>query len=203
MKKLFFCLLGMLMMVGCSIKKEETATTTDSTVLGCSIGSDCLTSTEEEIKNYETQLATDTFVSLTLEEALQQIETSKTADVYYFGFKTCPWCQDIIDTLKEVADENGQKVYYVNVRPEGDTSEYDLRVDTNVAYIQLVEIFKETLTDDTGKIYVPFVVAVKEQKVLAYHYSTVDGHDSKEREMTAEETAQLKTIYEDLFATVK
>lgn len=47
-------------------------------------------------------------------------------------------------------------------------------------------------------LYVPLVLVVKNGEVIDGHESTLDGHDATEREMTDDEKAQLKKIYETL-----
>ncbi|MCI6272654.1 MAG: hypothetical protein MR601_06905 [Erysipelotrichaceae bacterium] len=201
MKKIlmFFLAFGIF---GCTSKTVDKPETTQSpSTVGCSINDECK-SEEEEIANYEAQISTDTFVNTTMKESIELIENGGTA-VFYYGFKTCPWCQDVINYLKEAADNSGVKVNYVNVRVDGDTSEFDLRKEENPEYVKLQEIFKDTVIDDTGKIYVPFVVAIKDGKIVDYHYSTVGDHNAKEREMTKEEIATLQDIYKSLFEKYK
>ena len=48
-------------------------------------------------------------------------------------------------------------------------------------------------------MYVPMVVEMKDGKVKNTHIGTVDSYDPNEREMTEEETQELKKIYEEFF----
>ncbi len=206
MKKIFLTLMSLLLVACSSSTVTTTPETTSSetampsTSTGCAV--DECESAEEEIKNYEELIRTDTFIEMSMADSLKAIEADESLIIYY-GFKTCPWCQDAIDYIKEAADNVGVKVNYVNTRVDGDTSEFDLRNENNADYVKLQEIFKDTLLDDTKKIYVPFVVTVKTGEVLEYHYATVENHDAKEREMNEDEIKQLLDIYTTMFENFK
>ena len=54
------------------------------------------------------------------------------------------------------------------------------------------------------KIYVPFVLVIKDGKVVAGHVGTVDGHDAHERKIElSKEKKDLQSIYEDMFQKLK
>lgn len=80
----------------------------------------------------------------------------------YFGFPECPWCQEYVKFLDEVANKNDIKeIYYVNILKD--------RKDNTKEYQEIVNILKDYLDkDDKGnpRIFVPHIVAVKEGKIL-------------------------------------
>lgn len=80
----------------------------------------------------------------------------------YFGFPECPWCQEYVKFLDEVANKNDIKeIYYVNILKD--------RKDNTKEYQEIVNILKDHLDkDDKGnpRIFVPHIVAVKEGKIL-------------------------------------
>ena len=52
---------------------------------------------------------------------------NKEDGVYYFGYEDCPWCQDAIPILKEVAQSQNQSVYYIRTRDSNHELLYDER----------------------------------------------------------------------------
>ena len=59
--------------------------------------------------------------------------------------------------------------------------------------------------DEEGKyqLYVPFVVFVKNGKIMNAHIGTVDGHDAHERTMTEDEQKELTKIYDEMFQSIE
>lgn len=207
MKKIIL-IFALLMMCACSVTSKEPVETASpepssqpSAQTGCAIDEECKDE-EEEIENYEKLISTNTFKHITLAESVNMIENKETA-VYLYGFKTCPWCQDVITYLKDAADEAGVIINYINVRVDGDTKEFDIRNENNSDYVKLQNIFKDIMMDETNKIYVPLVVAIKDGEIIGYNYATVDGHDATEREMNEEEVEKLKVIYQEIFEKYK
>lgn len=152
--------------------------------------------------SYDDLIISDTFINKTIRELINSIENKETF-IAYIGFKTCPWCKDALPCIKEQADAFNLKIYYINVRPDGDTKEFDLRIDTNKDYVQLQEIFKDIMQDDTNKIYVPVVICVEDGKITSYHYGTLDEHDATKRKMTKEEIDILNNLYKEMFENFK
>lgn len=138
----------------------------------------------------------DWFIGLTMEDALQKLENQEDG-VYYFGYEDCPWCQDDAPVLKEVAQEHQKKVYYIRTRDEDHNLMYDDEQKERI--INYLGEYMETNEDGQLTLYVPMVVEMKNGKVKNTHIGTVDSYDPNEREMTEEETKQLKDIYEAFF----
>ena len=138
----------------------------------------------------------DWFIGLTMEDALQKLENQEDG-VYYFGYEDCPWCQDAAPVLKEVAQEHQKKVYYIRTRDEDHNLLYDDEQKERI--INYLGEYMETNEDGQLTLYVPMVVEMKNGKVKNTHIGTVDSYDPNEREMTEEETKQLKDIYEAFF----
>lgn len=195
MKRLALLLSLILFISGCTTNKEK-----ENKKIGCSIESTC--DSETEIKKYNSLIETDTFNEISLKDSINIIENKETAILFY-GFKTCPWCQDIIPILKEEADNSSVKINYINIRPDGDTSDFDLRKEDNEDYIKLQDFLKDTFIDDSKKVYVPLVITIKNGEILDYNYSTVEGHDAKERELNDEEVIKLKKLLNQMFENYK
>ena len=168
----------------------------------CAVGGDKDCSRTDKADQYIEIMASDTFEAMSLSDLNKAIENKETF-VVYIGFKNCPWCQDAVAYLKEIADANNIKVKYVNVRTEGDTKEFDQRVDTNADYVKLQETFKDILSDDSKKIYVPLVVTIKDGAIVNHHYGTLDEHDATERDLNEDEIKQLIEVYTDMLKDFK
>jgi len=145
--------------------------------------------------------------------------------VIYFGFPSCPWCRSMVGILNDVGKANGiEKIYYYNIKDERD--ELSINENNEIAvekhptefYSELLmqlEGFtsKYTLKDengnpiaiDTGKqrIYVPFVVFVKDGSVMFAHEETVSGHEDPDEKLNDKQITELKGIYQNGFNLIE
>lgn len=198
---LFFMVAGTLLLSGCSLKESMplSCETTDSNDLCTNHSSPQssltpITSSEEELKEY-TNLPSESMIQvLDFESAKTLIESG--TGVLAFSFPSCPWCQEALPVLNEVATEFRETpVFYLNVRQLS-------RGEADTEYEQLAQLLKPYLTpDEDGElvIYVPDVFFIQEGKVIGHHLGTTDDHDAHERQMTAEEVEELKETYFTLF----
>ena len=120
----------------------------------------------------------------------------------YFGFGNCPWCEEALPVLNEVAKEYKQNVLYVNTRKK---EEWKSNIDID-HYDELVEKIGDYLRldkDGIKHLYTPHVFFVKKGEVVYEHEYTVSGHDAHERKMTDEERDELKAYYREGFEALK
>lgn len=88
--------------------------------------------------------------------------------IIYLGFPECPWCQQYVYYLNEVAKSKGlEKVYYRNVLNDrkNNTSEYQKVVSLLNDYLQYDE-------EGNKRLYVPAVIAVKDGKIVGFDDET-------------------------------
>ena len=88
--------------------------------------------------------------------------------IVYFGFPECPWCQQYVYYLNEVAKSKGlEKVYYRNILNDrkNNTSEYQKVVSLLNDYLQYDE-------EGNKRLYVPAVIAVKDGKIVGFDDET-------------------------------
>ena len=179
MKKLLIALMASLLLVACvkpPVKKGDIADMSDHGI------------------------KSEQFLVMTLEEAYDFL--SKDTGYVYFGFSACPWCRDMIPLLDAIAKEEKGNVYYVDLRPAG----VDIRVDDNEAYMKVVDLTKEFLSNDSDgkpRIFVPQLFAVKDGNIVFSHLGTVKSHDARERPMSDEETEELNNILKDFWRSIK
>lgn len=212
MKKLIVLLGILLMIVGCGnankkntnvtdgktsdTKGNETNSTTSKNKGGCD-GDSCDLDVNKEVvekglKMYEEVIKSPVFKEVSFEE-VKKMSDNKESFIAFYTFKTCPWCQQIVPVLKDVANKNKQIVYYVVVKGDDNV---DLRTKENKAYMENYELVKEFVGDRIG---VPAVINFKDGKPVKHHYETVAGHNAKQRFMTEEEKQQLFKLLNAVF----
>jgi thiol-disulfide isomerase/thioredoxin len=116
----------------------------------------------------------------------------KTTLVVYLGFPGCPWCQEVVPVLDEVAKKYDVPMLAVTLTRESFDENYE----------SFVASFNDYLADDGqgGKqLSVPLVLFIKEGKVLVDHLGSVKTHNAHERLMTKEEKESLTEIYDQAF----
>ena len=111
--------------------------------------------------------------------------------ILFYAFNDCPYCTAAKPVLGAVSYNNADAVsiYYVDVSR-------DERIEGNETYDLTLEHFKEYLPEE--KMYVPYVVFIKEGRVMGAWTGTVDSHDVT-KGLTASETYQLYGIYTGLY----
>ena len=204
MKKSLVILLLLLVCTGCNNNSLPTPTPTatpSSKPNLCDPIDPC--ENKANMTSYATMadIAEHVYIEITMEQALAKIESNE-SEIIYFGFDTCPWCLEVVPVLNEVAQEEGLSVYYVNTRSDLSISE------EGMAYrAQIVEILQDLLQFNEDRqqkwLYVPDVLFMKNGEIMANHIGTLDDHDATQRQMTEEEEAQLKQIFQDYFVEYK
>ena len=174
MKKRIMILLSLMLLTGCTKQTVQTSntsntnnTSTSENSGGCAAFAEC-ESSEDEAKLYEDLLTAQNtpFEKVTMEDVVSYFE-NKESHIVFLGFRDCPWCQDLIPILNDVAIQKNVKIKYVNVRPEN-TKESDLRNENNPTYVKLQELLGDVSGDGTNKIYVPYVGVIRDGKVVDF-----------------------------------
>lgn len=139
------------------------------------------------------------FVYKKLNEVIDTLKTGTA--IIYFGFPECPWCQEYVKYLDEVANESDIKeVIYFNILND--------RKDNTKEYQEVTKILNDYLVKDDNnnpRIFVPHVVAVRNGKILDNDNETAtisgDGITPKDY-WTEEKSAALKTVLKKMFDDV-
>ncbi|MDE5758648.1 MAG: hypothetical protein K2H85_08560, partial [Allobaculum sp.] len=95
-------------LVGCS-----STPSTSSSMSGCA--PDEGSCAQEE--SHEAKMLSKDFEPMSFEEAIAFFE-DKQSGLLYFGFPNCPWCQEVVPILHELASQADVPVYYIQTRDE-------------------------------------------------------------------------------------
>ncbi len=154
-------------------------------------------------------------------EALDILESDKA--IIYIGAEWCPWCRNAVPILFEVAKKyQVEAIYYLNLDKE--KSNYEIKDGKlkeiqkgTKSYYQLLDKLADhlddyVLTDDNGKkydtkekrIFMPFIVAIKDKKVVDKYIGTVtlETDQTKYDNLTKEQHTDLFNTYDAMFAKV-
>lgn len=186
MKKLLLILLT-LTLCACQTQTKSTASTSKKA---------CDVTSKEETCNSKDDTKT-TFKEISFDEAIQYF-TQEKSGVLYFGYSSCPWCNEAKPILKKVAKENGIDIQYVKVRDEEKNRLYT--DDQKVIIEPYIQDYMSSNDEGILNLYVPLVLVVKDGKVIDGHEGTLESHDATERKMTNDEKEQLTKIYTKLMS---
>ena len=166
------------------------------------------------------------FVYKTEDEIVTMIENKETF-VVYFGFNTCPWCRSVIETLIDVSKkENIDKIYYVNVRPEGvdirdtitvkEDGTYEKTKEGTKGYIKLLTLLDSVLsdynlTDKDGnkidvkekRIYAPNVVSIVNGKATKLETGISEKQTDAYMDLTDEMKKETYSKFESVLKQIK
>lgn len=219
LKKLIIFLIPLILLCGC--EKKETI----SDALKFKQEYEALNNTvrESDGANYNNvEIPEDNpIVYVTCEKALEVLDSDNA--ILYIGAEWCPWCRNAVTVLFEVAKEhNVDKIYYLNL--DKDKSNFEIQDGKLVTlnkgsedYYKLLgklnsHLVDYVLTDKDGKkfetgekrIYMPYVVGIKNKTVVSDYVGTVDLNDdqTKYSAMTDDQHEELYKIYDNMFKGV-
>lgn len=142
------------------------------------------------------------FVEVTVKDVHEMVE-KKSTFALFVSYKSCPWCNAVIEELCEVAAEENIKIANIDTRknPEWksnlDIDDYDL----------FVEIFGDYLQYDTDGIkhlYVPHMFFVKDGAVVYEHQGAIPEMGSDPMtEKTPEMKEKIKEVFREGFGQLK
>lgn len=159
------------------------------------------------------------FVYINATEALDILSSKKA--IIYIGAAWCPWCRNAVPVMSDVAKGlNIDTIYYLNLDDEKSNFivENGKLVETNHgsdSYYKLLDSLSKHLKDyvltdaddnkyDTKekRIYIPYVITIKNGEILREHLSTIDlnEHQTKYDPLTDDQYKQLYDIYYEMFS---
>ena len=154
--------------------------------------------------------------TLEFSELKQLLSDSKTSGIFYFGFPTCPWCRNLLPELFAAMQENGlSKLYYYNPKAIRDKKVLNesgvvvTEVEAGEEYQYLLERLDEVLPEYEGlndpkikRLYVPFVVVLKDGKIVGHHLSTLDEQTDPAIPLTEKLKHKLRKVLTEQFSSL-
>jgi len=159
--------------------------------------------------------------------AIEAVEIiKKRSGILYIGANWCPWCRNAVEVLIDVAKEkNVNTIYYLDLTEyrnvweikngslEKTTTEKEGYYDLLSALDQVLGENSYTLKDKDGKvydtkekrIYMPFVLAIKDGEIVDTHVGTVDlnKEQTKYDKLTEEQEKELHQKYQSMFQKIE
>lgn len=161
---------------------------------------DTKTDAQKFVSEYTKVSIDNVFVYKNVDEIIKILEHG--TGIVYLGFPECPWCQEYVYYLNEVAKENGvKKIYYFNILED--------RNDNTENYLKIVDLLNNYLQyDEEGnkKIYVPAVIAIKDGKILGFDDETAwdtKGYETPEEYWKNEDLEGLKNKFIKMFKDIE
>ena len=142
-----------------------------------------------DISGYKNMPNTSNLVKKGSLEIINQLYKEKRDFVFYIGHDYCAWCMDLFPVLMDVINEYDLTVIYVN-----DAEEFDKGIFESNIFSSFIDNFYDYLEYDENyekELYVPFVVFVREGKVIFSNIGTVDNHDAYEQPLSKAQTKKL------------
>ena len=140
------------------------------------------------------------FDETTVEEVLKRIDNGDDFAVY-FGFAACPFCNQAMPVLNEVATDMQQRVDYIDVRSDAswksntDIDSYDLLIE-RIGYM-----FEED-ADGVPHMYVPFVLFVHDGEFVLNHTGVTEDYEVG-NDITPAQRDELADIYIEGFEGIQ
>ena len=121
--------------------------------------------------------------------------------VVYLGFPECPWCQEYVAYLNDVANDNRvEKIYYCNILND--------RKNNTKEYQEIVDILEEYLQfDDEGnkRIFVPAVIVVNNGEIVGFDDETAwdtKGCETPDEYWCSDSVSKLKKRLDDYVSKI-
>ena len=151
--------------------------------------------TKKFIDEYPEVGEDNVFEIKTIEEIIKVLEHG--TGLVYLGFPECPWCQEYVLYLNEVAkDKDVEKIYYFNILND--------RKDNTKEYHKIVELIGKHLQydeDGNKRVYVPAVIAVNNGKIVGFDDETAwdtKGFEDPKDYWNDKEVEDLKEKLEEM-----
>lgn len=195
MKKIMMLMIC-LCLAGCGLQDKDKKNNGNS-YCDDGVSNACKIEESADMSAYENFKAKDNqFVRSDMKTVLSMIE-KKESGVVYFGFPACPWCVEALPIMNDAAKDKKLNIMYVQTRDENKELMYTAEQKKSI--MAYTDAYLEKDEDGEKQFYVPFLIVVKDGKVVAGHIGTVDGYDTHERKMNDAEKAELKDIYLQMF----
>lgn len=137
-----------------------------------------------------------------LETLMSSISEDYTGTVY-FGFSSCPYCNQMVPILNYIAKEYNQTVTYVDTYDSRFDEEGNTLEEFSEAYVSLQEFLGDNLDSDKT-VYAPSVAFIKNGEVVAFQVGldTENDYDAHEADLTQKQKEHLASLYRQGFKKI-
>ncbi|MCI5773511.1 MAG: hypothetical protein MR210_03010 [Erysipelotrichaceae bacterium] len=187
MKKVFFALLALSILWGCS-SKQPTSTAITPYENSVKLATKPFDPSEYIFFKEGSDIAIE---KISFDDSLRMF-AEKGTGIIIWGKVDCAYCQSALPVLNDAALSQGVPAYYVDIYGEEVNDE-----QINALMQHLEPILK--VVDGQPVMYVPEVVALKDGQIVGNHLSLVDSFNaSQQYAMSDEQKMELQDIYIDL-----
>lgn len=107
------------------------------------------------------------YIKESFEQIMDRFDSG--SGIIFLGFKECPWCQKMAPMLNEVAEEEDQRIYYLDIKRLYDESPYEY-----AEILELLTPYLEKDDNDQPRISTPDISFVKDGEIIwRYKMDTV------------------------------
>lgn len=117
------------------------------------------------------------YINYTVKQLDKDIN-DKQSRIVYFGFKDCPYCNDLLPILTDINSHFKQEIYYIDTRKNPN---WKSNLDIDDYDLLLTHIGKYLNKDEDNKLhlYVPTIIFINEGKIIKfispYEYDVDEG----------------------------
>jgi len=122
--------------------------------------------------------------------------------ILYLGFPKCPYCFDFFPVLFEVVEKYEVPIVYLNILEiQNNLGGYENTINDKFfnKFMETYDNYLEYNEDGEKDIEFPFILFVKEGKVIFTHIGTVSNHDAHQEPLTEAQREKLYKIIDKAF----
>ena len=141
------------------------------------------------------------FYDLTVKD-IEQLMADGESFAFIAAFANCPWCNQCIVQLNDIAIAEGVQVGYLNTRLD---PSWKSNIDID-DYDTFVELFGDYLKEDEDGIlhlYTPHTFFIKDGAVVYEHSGSVEGATDPSQPLSEEQVRELEAKFREGFAKIK
>ena len=177
MKKILLVLMTLFMLIGCSSKPKELTTYENAKISGLSMA---------DLSGYKQMDPSSNWVKTGSMKLINELLDANDSFIAFFGYTGCTYCQDLLPVLNAVVTDYKVPVVYDDVTKD------DFGGDEYNKIITRLDAFLKENEEGKKELYVPFVIIVKNGKVVYTHLGTISSHDAHQRPLNEDETKKIK-----------
>lgn len=134
------------------------------------------------------------FYNVEYSDVITMIQDKRTF-IVYFGYESCPWCNDLVEVLDLVCSDLETDIYYVDVKSE--TS-----IDNKDGLNYFIDYSGQKNQEGENILFFPTVMFIKEGQLVNSHIGTVSGHNATVEHMNEKQKTRCMYLLSRKFNEV-